>query len=185
MDVVLPHYLRPVPATAIVVFSPKPSLMESIKVPAGTSIRSVEVDETDCVFRTCFDLEVHPLLLEEAELIQHPGSPPRIRLSCELKGLDLSQWQPERLTFYIGGGFSQASDLFLTLSRHLERIRLVPEQGGSPCELSAANLKPKGFDRPNSLFPFPRQAFAGYRLLQEYFILPQKFLFFDITVYMV
>ncbi len=181
MDVVLPHYLRPVPAAAIVAFSPKPSLMETIKVPAGTSIRSVQVDETDCIFRTCFDLEVHPLRLEQAELIRRPGSAPRIRLALELKGPDLSRWRPERLTFFLGGGFARASDLFMILTRHLERIRLVPGQGGSSCELSAANLKPIGFERRNSLFPFPRRAFAAYRLLQEYFNLPQKFLFFDIT----
>ena len=181
MDVVMPHYLRPVPATTIVVFSPKPGLMEPVRVPAGTSIRSVAVDESDCIFRTCFDLEVHPLSLEEVELIQRPGKPPRIRLSLELKGMGLESWKPERLSFFLGGEYARAADLFLVLDRFLKQIRIVPGRGGSACRLGPESLRPVGFERRNSLFPFPLQAFSGYRLLQEYFNLPEKFLFFELT----
>ncbi|SLM32868.1 hypothetical protein MTBBW1_80211 [Desulfamplus magnetovallimortis] len=36
MDILYPHYMRPVPAISIVSFFPKPSLMESVHVPSGT-----------------------------------------------------------------------------------------------------------------------------------------------------
>ena len=180
MDVVLPHYLRPIPAASVVVFTPKASMLESIRVPVGTSLRSVPVEDTDCVFRTCFDLEVHPLALIDVDTVQRAGEQNRIRLTMELKGLNLSQWRPTRLTFFLGGAFAQASDLFMLLTRRVQRIRIVPASGGEPCELSPDFLKPIGFDPQNSIFPFPFQAFSGYRLLLEYFILPQKFLFFDL-----
>ncbi len=181
MDVVLPHYLRPIPATSIVVFTPKPSMMESIQVPAGTSIRSVALDDTDCVFQTCFDLEVHPLQLVEARVARRVGSTPQIRLTLELKGPTLSQWQPSRLCFFLGGGYAQAADLYCLLTRQVEKIELVPASGGSPCRLTPRMLKPIGFERGNSLFPYPARSFSGYRLLQEYFVLPRKFLFLDLV----
>ena len=31
------------------------------------------------------------------------------------------------------------------------------------------------------MLPYPRRSFVGYRLLQEYFCFPQKFLFLDLT----
>jgi len=149
-------------------------------VPAGTSLRSVPVEDTDCVFRTCFELEVHPLTLVAVDTDQRVGEPNRIRLTMELKDLNLSQWQPNRLSFFLGGSYAQASDLFMLLTRGVERIRIVPSDGGETCELSPELLKPVGFDPKNSLFPFPFQAFSGYRLLQEYIVLPQKFLFLDL-----
>ena len=38
MDVLFPNYLKPVPSSSLVIFTPKPSLMESITVPAGTPL---------------------------------------------------------------------------------------------------------------------------------------------------
>ena len=126
MDVILPHYLRPIPAVSIVAFTPKPSLLESIKVPAGTSLRSVAVEDADCTFQTCFDLEVHPLTLLSAEFLQPVGESGRIRLSLELKGQALSQWRPTRLSLFLAGSYVHSSDLFMLLTRGIERIRIVP-----------------------------------------------------------
>src|SRR6516165_6746462 len=46
-DLVLPHYLRPIPATTIVQFRPQPrALRGAVPVPRGTELGSVAVDET-------------------------------------------------------------------------------------------------------------------------------------------
>ena len=179
-DIVLPHYLRPIPATSIVVFSPKPNLKETISVPAGTSLATNAVEETVCTFRTCFDLEVHPLGVIAAETVRKAGEPDRIRLVLELTGPNLSQWQPTRFSFYLGGSFAQAADLFMLLTRYVRNVTIAPSEGGDSCSLSPQCLKPIGFDRQNNLIPFPFQSFSGYRLLQEYFVLPQKFFFIDL-----
>jgi type VI secretion system protein ImpG len=39
---------------------------------------------------------------------------------------------------------------------------------------------PVGFAAEEAVLPYPRQAHAAYRLLQEYFTFPEKFLFFDL-----
>ncbi|HQO36172.1 MAG TPA: type VI secretion system baseplate subunit TssF, partial [bacterium] len=70
MEVTFPHYIRPIPATSIVIFTPKPNLPETIQVKRGISLASVPVDGTPCFFQTCFDIDVHPLRLSAADLSQ-------------------------------------------------------------------------------------------------------------------
>ncbi len=41
-------------------------------------------------------------------------------------------------------------------------------------------IKAVGFDEDQSLLPFTKRSFMGYRLLSEYFAFPYKFLFFDL-----
>ena len=182
MDSIFPHYLRPIPSTSIVVFSPKPSLQESITVPAGTSLASIPVEGIKCIFRTCFTTEVHPLKLVSADFIEQPEQPGQIRLVLELSGFTLSQWQPKRLSFFLGESFSNAADLFMLLTKYVQQIVLKPgtDQGGKQHILPADALIQSGFQLENSLLPFPTHSFAGYRLLQEYFVLPQKFLFLEL-----
>jgi len=179
-EVTFPHYIRPIPATSVVVFSPKPNLPETVTVKRGTSLASVPVDGTPCLFQTCFDIDVHPLRMVSAELQQPTARVSQIRLVLELTGPDLSRWQPKRLGFFMGGSATQAADIFTLLSYYLQKIVIRPTSGGEDCILSPSDLKPIGFDMENSLLNFPVRSFAGYRLLQEYFILPRKFAFFEL-----
>ena len=45
---------------------------------------------------------------------------------------------------------------------------------------SGENVKPRGFDIEDSLFPFEARTFEGYRLFRKYFALPQSFMFVQI-----
>ncbi len=181
MNIIFPHYIRPIPATSIVVFTPKPNLMETVQVKKGVSLASVPVEGVSCVFQTCFPLEVHPLRLVAADLVQRSGQPAAIQLSLELTGPGLAQWCPTRLAFFLGGSFNDANDLFLILTRSLRRIVLEPAEGGEPASLPPEALEAAGFKMDNHLFPLPPPSFSGFGLLQEAFILPRKFLFFELT----
>ena len=181
MDVIFPHYMKPIPSLSIVAFKPKPGLIESITVPAGTSLNSIPVDGTPCIFRTCFDVEAHPLHVVSLDTrSKSTGQPESMKLTMEFTGPGLDRWNPKGLSFLTGGTYSQGTDVFSLLTRYLRHIVIRPMEGGSPCVLPAECLVPTGFDPNNSLFPFPAQSFYGYRLLQEYFIMPSKFLFLDL-----
>ncbi len=177
MDLVFPHLLRPVPSACILAFEPKPNLRETIRVKAGTSVASIPVDGTTCRFRTCQPVEVHPLKLTGAELQTLAGKNPTIRLNFQLNELPLAQWRPTELVLYLGESHAEASTLHLLLTRHLERIQVIPAAGGSPWVLPGSALEPVGFGLDQPLVPFPGHAFEGFRLLQDYFTLPQKHLF--------
>ncbi|MEN6466588.1 MAG: type VI secretion system baseplate subunit TssF [Syntrophaceae bacterium] len=182
MGVVFPHYIRPIPSASIVVFSPKPSLKEIVRVPKGTSVAAKPVDGTSCIFKTCFDLEVHPLRLKSAQWTEHNTRSGQVRVSLELAGLDLAKWEPKRLGFFLGGSYSQSADLYLMFTRYLRQVSLKPSDGkGSELTLAPDCMKTAGFDMDNDLLLYPPQSFSGYRLLHEYFIFPHKFLFLELT----
>ncbi len=178
---IFPHYLRPVPSATIIAFRPKPTLMQSMTVETGTQIASKPVDGTPCIFETCYDTEVHPLNLREAAFVQEPGKPAAIQVDMEYKGYNLDDWKPETLRVFLGGDYQEAANLYLLLCNHLREVVLSNPNAGTACRLPAEFVTPVGFDLDREgLMPYPSHAFPAYRLLQEYFILPQKYLFIDI-----
>ena len=176
-----PHYLRPLPSTSIVAFTPKPILKQSITIPPGTQVASVPVQGTSCLFQTCYPVEVHPLHLLEASFVETSGQPPAIRLLLELKGLNLDTWQPKALRLYLAGDFPAAADLYLLLRCYLKRILINAMESDSVVALAPENLKPVGFGQDEGILPYPTNSFPGYRAIQEYFMLPEKFLFLDLV----
>ncbi len=181
IDVIFPHYIRPVPSTSIVLFEPKPNVLEIVTVKEGVVLSSNKIDGTLCQFQTCFEMDIHPLRQISTQFSRTAGKGMQIRLLMELTGIDLSRWRPEHLCFFLGGTHTQAMDVFMLLNHSLSRIILKPSDGGEEIILPSDALKATGFDVQKPLLFFPVQSFSGYRLLQEYFILPRKFTFMDLT----
>ncbi len=180
MNHFFPHYLRPIPSASILAFTPRPSVRESVNVPAGTEVASTPLDGTSCIFRTSFDIDVHPLRIKEISLDQPAGFTPSITISFELNGIPLSNWRPEKIRLYLNGGIPQGSDLYYHLTTNLISIKLSTSEG-PPCLLPPSVLKTVGYGEEEPLLPYPSQAFPAYRIIQEYFMLPEKFLFLDLT----
>ena len=179
-QLIWPHYLRPLPAATIVSFSPKENISQIVRVPKGVQLASEPVDGTPCLFRTCYDVDVHPLLLEDAFLEENPGRPSAIRLVLSLQQLKADEWKPESLRLHLAGDSKQAADIYYLLCRYVHQIVLKPLGSGSACILPPDCLKSVGFGDDECLIPYPPQSFPGYRNLQEYFLLPEKFLFLDL-----
>ncbi len=179
-QLLFPHYLMPFPAATIVAFSTPSTLSRSCTVPAGTEIASVPVDGTCCRFSTIGGVEVHPLRLVEVAFCHSTLRAPTIRLTMELDGLTLTEWQPSSLRLFLGGDHVSATDLYMALCRHLKCILIEPERGGKSAELTADCLSPAGFDAEEPLAPYPPHAFPGYRLLRDMFNFPEKYLFFEL-----
>jgi type VI secretion system protein ImpG len=180
-QLIWPHYLRPLPSTSIVVFSPKSSLKQSVRVPKGVQLASEPVDGTTCLFRTCYDVDVHPLIITDAAVEEQAGMPPAIRMTFELQDIHLDEWEADNLRFYLAGSSTQAADIYLLLRHYLNKIVIRASDTGVPFTLPPEHLTPAGFDNREDLVPYPSQSYPGYRILQEYFILPEKFLFLDLN----
>jgi type VI secretion system protein ImpG len=176
-----PQLLQPIPATTIVAFSPKTPLNRSRTIEAGTELDSVPVDGTKCRFRTCAGVEMHPLEVRAAALTQAPGGAQAIELSFALTGLSLTEWAPRRLRLFLADEYPVAAEIYYLLRRQLRGVSFVPECGGSPVELSPDCLQAIGFAEDEPVIAYPPSAFPGYRLLQEYFTIPARFLFLDLV----
>jgi type VI secretion system protein ImpG len=187
-----PHLLRPVPSSAVVTLTPAAGALREVRrVPAGAEIQSVPVKGTRCRFRTSQDVDLAPLTLATARLEGGPGASPTIRLGFRLdKGVAFDTIDLRRLRLFLAEG-GTAMKLFDSLSRDLVRAELrAPGAPGAPAGAGTAvkgiDLGPgavsfPGFDPACSLLPDPPRSFSGFRLLQEYFIIPEKFLFVDVS----
>ncbi len=180
MDIIFPHYLRPLPSVSIVAFSPKPGFEETISVPAGTGLPPTLVDNTLCSFRTCFDIEAHPLEVRYVGAKAERNQLAQINMALRLSGVTLQGWHPKSLSFMLGGSVSLAADICFLLMKYLDRIVLEPVDGGSVCILPAECLRFTGFDPETTILPYPARSFSGYRFLEEYFLLNGKLLFMEL-----
>ena len=57
-----------------------------------------------------------------------------------------------------------------------------PQRGqGTQTVLDPSHIRPLGFENEQSLLPQSHRSFQGYRVLDEYFAFPDRFLFFEVT----
>ncbi|MEW9809081.1 MAG: type VI secretion system baseplate subunit TssF [Candidatus Symbiodolus clandestinus] len=173
-ELIFPHYLRPLPAAAIVRFTPKPSLQEPLLVPAGTELAAREIDGVQAKFTTCDELNLLPLRIQRLETSERA-----IHIDLQLSGMSWQQLAQPRLRFYLSDEYHQAADRLALLNQSLCWVHVV--NGDQRITLPAC----EAFDGlvmqdQVPLYPYPAQAFSACQSLQEYFQLPQKFLFFDL-----
>ncbi|MBN2243175.1 MAG: type VI secretion system baseplate subunit TssF [Acidobacteria bacterium] len=184
MSLLFPHYLRPIPPISLVEFSPiQGMLRQSSRIPKGTEIASVPVDGTSCRFRTCFDVDLHPLRIESVHIQKPVGGKTELTICIAAEsGFSLAKSEIGNLRFFLAGEGGKL--LYYQLCRHVEKIRLGTAAAGKRADdlfLDPGSVRAAGFARGESLLPYPGTSFDGYRLLQEYFSFPEKFLFVDLV----
>jgi len=180
-QLILPHYPRPLPASSVVAFQYESPTGASERIPVGAQVASPPLDGVSCRFSTTRELDVHPLELLDIQCIRKRESGGHIRLSLALLNITLDSWHPERLHFFINGDHATACELYLLLCRYVERIIFTPDNGGAALALPPHILRPVISDDKGGLFPYPANAFPGYRLLQEYFYASDTLLFFELS----
>lgn len=185
MEMFWPHYLRPIPSMTIVQFeATAQAAREARQIPRGSEISSLPVDGTHCGFRTATDVNLLPVSLKQVEV--RKGQQPAIVLRFRLpEGLTLDKVQIPSLRLYLAGETPVARALYLCLCRYATSIVCMRDTFGGgaaqPLALEGAAIRPGGFGEFEGLLPYSRLSFPGFRLLQEYFAFPQKFMFVDIV----
>ncbi len=184
MALLWPQFLRPIPAMSIVRFTPLPTLSEKQTIARGIEVDSRPVDGTACTFRTCYDIDIHPLEVAEVSKQQRPtGASIRIRL----RPIAHTRWADLRvdaLRFFLHGEVHVAQLLYLWLFRYLDgvEVRANTVLGEQPiARLDENAVLPVGFADNQNLLPDSPHLLRGFRLVQEYFSLPEKFHFFDLS----
>ncbi|MDX1456304.1 MAG: type VI secretion system baseplate subunit TssF, partial [Marinobacter sp.] len=183
LNMLWPNYLRPVPSCTIMRFDPQlHAISEGQRVPRHTEIKSRPVGDasrqTQCRFRTSREVEVYPISVADA------GAEHSREVSVVTVDLALHTDQPlstlglERLRFYLGGDSHTGETLYLWLNHYLQAIEL--EVAGQVVSIPASHLRPVGFAGHEALLPYPKNAYPGYRILQEYLSFPEAFRFVDV-----
>lgn len=193
LSVLYPHFLRPVPSMSIAELQANDGVDLSTMqlIDRGTSLLTRPVQGMPVRYRTAYPVEVWPLRVADARLEAAErsafvsggdGSVATLRLRLEPTGqTPLAQLPVNRLRFHLDGESPLVHALYEILLNSTERISLHdPDGGGSALDLPPGSLSAVGFDEDEGLLDYDARSFMGYRLIQEYFVLPEKFLFFDV-----
>jgi type VI secretion system protein ImpG len=201
LQMVYPHYMAPTPAMAVVRFEPDAALNampQGALMPAGTELRSLlgTEDQTNCEFRTGHAVHLLPLAVTEAEYVASPaavsalGLPEQrgVKAAIRLRlrstgGAPFSKIDLEKLSFFMGGPENARLRLYEQLAANVAAIYVRPTERPLPWQerLPPSALRAQGFEPDEALLPPAPQSFDGYRLLQEYYAMPERFLFVELN----
>jgi type VI secretion system protein ImpG len=175
-----PHYLQPLPCLTLLQFQPRGALQQATRIDAGCEVASVPVDGQRVRFRSTAAVDLEPLQLIGTRWDGGAGEERSLVLDFAFTTADADDWQADSLRFYLGDGLVDGCKLLRLLQLNLREIRICA-QGQPMTLLPARHLRGLGFDASNTLLPFPDTAHPAYRCLQEYFALPEKFLFVELS----
>jgi type VI secretion system protein ImpG len=200
LGILYPQMVAPLPSMAVAQFRPDPEQSRSLAgftLPAGTSLFATTQDAEGaaCWFQTCYPVTLWPMEVADVAL-ESPAlydfldnradvaSCLRVRLSC-LGNRNFSQFTPSTLRLFVHGGRTSRFTLYELLCNQLRGIAIVPGSGSDaapidPIMLPGSRLRSVGFEAEQAVLSYPASAHQGFRLLQEYFTFPDKFLFLDI-----
>lgn len=198
LSIVYPHYIRPIPSMTLVEFQLDPEqgkVMTGVRIPRGSQLLSRPVAGTPCKFRTAYETMLWPITVSAVQWttpdrLRPPIKAPdaiaalRIELTC-FPDVSFGKLALDTLRFHIAGDSSTVYALYELLGNNC--VRIVARDpagkaaGGRAIPLPANALTPAGFGDDDGMLPYPRRSFVGYRMLQEYFTFPEKFLFFDLA----
>src|SRR5512140_343927 len=164
-QLLLPHYLRSVPACSIVELTPAlRALRARAKVPAGAELAAAPVDGTRCVFRTTAEADVLPLQALETSLDQSVSAAPVLRLQLlTTEPGRLEVFQPQGIRLFIHAEPSVGPLVLAWLCRFCRGVQ-VRGQDGRRVRLGPEAIHPVGLDPGFALIPWPRLAPPGFRL---------------------
>ena len=194
LETLYPHYLRPIPSIAIAQFRPEDELDTLAHVTKGTLVESELADGNSCRFSTVYPIDIQPFQVSSGYLNSRPFVAPgsaeikgaaavlRICLTGLTKDYSFGENKLGDLRFYLRGQSQHSFPLYdLLLTKTIKIALARSDHDDSPIFINKDCIKPVGFEEEQGLLPYPKNSFSGYRLLTEYFVFPEKFLFLDFT----
>jgi type VI secretion system protein ImpG len=202
LDIVYPHFLAPTPSMTVVNF--KPDLQggkfeNGYPIARDTSLFSIlgKGEVTSCEFRTAHDVTIWPITLTEATYLaggpavsaaglgdEQRGARAAIRLKFSTTAqMPFSALSLQSLTMFVRGATRELSSIIL---EHVLTacIGCVARPPGRPIvwqeRIAKGKIEQVGLADNEALLPFGPRSFQGYRLIDEYFSFPERFLFFKL-----
>ena len=200
LEIVYPQFLAPTPAMLIAQMHPDlgdPGLAGGLKLARGSTMHSNpgKAGATACEFRTAHEVTMWPLELTQVEYFSHAADLPmaaipewrkyrsglRLRLRTTA-GVDFPQIKLQDMRLHCAGIDDVAYRLHELVCGHTLGVLVLPSKRPAAWHetLDGECAEPVGFEDSEALLPPTLQGLQGFRLLQEYFAFPQRFLFFDL-----
>ena len=201
LEIVYPQFLAPTPSMLIAMLQPElgdPALAAGVTVPRGSVMTSNvgKAGATTCEFRTAQATTLWPLELTQLEYFTHAADLPmaalpewrkyraglRLRLRTTA-GVEFPQLALDSLRLHCTGVDDVAHRLHELICGHALGVLVLPTRRPAAWfeTIDGESIETVGFEDDQALLPQTLNGFEGYRLVQEYFAFPQRFMFFDMT----
>lgn len=193
LDALYPDLAGPSPAMTMATLTPGPQLdrmMDGHKVARGTRLVASlrEGLQTRATYTTSQEVHLWPIMLADVDYLQDRGAlaqagvPERqlrdneagLRIRLKRRGAGgLSELSLDQLDLYFGGG-AQGGAIFDALFGFGGPILSRPDDKKSTFQTGPLPAM-IGIEEEEALLPRVRSSFEGYRLLREYFLMPERF----------
>ncbi len=206
LDSVFPHYTRPIPSAGIFQLNPahdEGTLVNGYRVPRGTRLYSAPAkgQQTGCRFDTTADTTLWPIRIAQFKYHSRESTssipiPPSF-YSSEIRGvlqltlettaaMPFSSMPLDTLRLHFRGR-EVGHQIHEAMLAHTHSIAMIGSYTQrAPETLVWEPLHVDAVSNPTlapseSLLPGDHRSFSGFRLLQDYFMLPEKFLFVELN----
>ena len=195
LNVLFPHYQRPIPSMSIVNFKADEEQLESTyRLDKDTLLETEQFQGETVRFSTVYETELLPIKVKSASLMGRPFTTPgsadvkgagavlKISLETFNEEITFSDIEFNKIRFYLKGQPQHVNPLYQKLLNGCKNVVVsLSETDSSPISIGKNAIQPVGFDNNEGILPYPDSSFIGYRLLTEYFVFPEKFMFIDFT----
>ncbi|OQS32954.1 type VI secretion system baseplate subunit TssF [Chromobacterium haemolyticum] len=193
LEMIYPHYLVGTPSMMMVKFQPsmsEGSLKTGFVLPRLTALHSrMGVDQqTSCEFRTAHEVTLWPMTLAEAnyrlcsgQVNGVPTGPAKAQLQLRLRcheGIRFNELSLQNLPLFLQGSEGLSTRILEQLLLHAQSLLIMPAQAGENWHIRwpSSHIRQLGFSINEALLPPAARTFDGYRMLQEYFAFPERYL---------
>jgi type VI secretion system protein ImpG len=193
LEALYPQYLAQIPSMSIVKIEAAGGLDAITHINSGFGIETEVVRGDTCLYQTTQAVALAPISIKSCKLQKPPFQMPPaadlsvrscldIELTVKANLESISELQLDELCFFIKAPFATAAALYeLILNQSLGIAVGAHVNDREATRLPLKSLMPVGFENETAVLPFPKRSFPGFRLLTEFFALPEKFLFFRVA----
>ena len=187
MGSLFPDYQSPVPSMTILQLTASPSQTNHARLEKNHAFETRVDKMPDCQFRAPGEHYIAPVKVTEARFENTPFEAPRpagtegaqsvitLRLKAPIR---FSEINLPNLRFYLHGQSHLSNELYDLIHRTGLGFAVVPVSDRRQVRYyPARQLTAAGFGEDEALVPYGNRSFDGFRLLVEFFLFPEKFLF--------
>ncbi len=195
LETLYPQFIAPLPSYTITKFAlsdDNGKLTSPTKINRGTQLYVHGDSGEICRFQTTADVTLAPIKIKNVSLISSIDLPKKagsyasqrlIRIDLRSTAGSFKSQELKSLRFHIVGNPILQNKIYEALflgEAHVgfKRGPTAEEKGYYAPQPN--RITPVGFAAEEAVIPYPDHGHPGFRLLQEYFAYPQKFMFVDI-----
>lgn len=191
LDNLYPHFLEPIPAFSVArfVLDSKANFTSGLRVERDSQLLAQLGEGYSINMRTTYPVTLYPFEVSDVavcspamfhQVKRYDDAEAVINVSLQSSKVPFPQIDCSELRFYLGGNKSVSYELYELLTTQLLDIGLHNPENDTVVWIGKESLREVGFEDDENILPSRPTSHPQYRLLQEYFAFPEKFLFIDV-----